>query len=321
MKYSIITSIVFCMFFSLFAAQRGETKVDSIVYDKGMEWKIFPSDKPVKAFAVQKNYLWFASETGLHSLNMVKGSEKKDFASIESIPGSSITCLAIDETGNLWIGTENGIALKTKDGFKIFTKDNGLVDNAVNVIVCVKNKVWVGTNDGACCYQSGSWTKYTTTDGLCGNKVRGIAIDNKNVIWFGTEKGISAFDGAKWTTHNMNNGLSWNDTKVIACDPKTNIIWAAVGEKDVNSYDGQTWKQYMEAVDGAIKCIMTDSQSRIWLGTSGGLVKFNGEEWVTDKDKIGIPAEHASQMYRDDHGNLWFGMEKGVMRVDNPYPY
>jgi ligand-binding sensor domain-containing protein len=287
-----------------------------------MQWKTFPSDKPVKAFTVQKDYVWMATETGLHMMNMLKGGDKKDFPAIGSIPATSITSLATDAAGNVWVGTDNGVAMKTKDGFKIFTKENGLPDNAINVIVAAKGgKVWVGANNGAACYQAGSWTAYTVAQGLCGAKVRAIAIDNNNTVWLGTDKGISAFDGSKWATHNMNSGLSWNDTKAMACDPRTNIIWAAVGDKDINSYDGKSWKQYMEVVEGAIKCIMTDTQSRIWLGTAGGLAKFNGEEWITDQQKIGIPANQTTQMRCDAQGNLWFGMDKGVMRVANPYPY
>jgi ligand-binding sensor domain-containing protein len=322
MKNSAIAGIIMCTAISIFAAQRGETKVDSIIYEQGMQWKTFSSEKPVKAFAVQKDILWYAAQTGLHMINMAKGTDKKDFSTIGSIPATSITCLAADATGELWVGTENGIAMKTKDGFKLYTKENGLPDNTINAIVPVKSgKVWVGTNNGAACFQSGSWTAYTVDQGLCGAKVRGIALDNNGVVWMGTEKGISTFNGSKWTTYTMNNGLSWNDTKAIACDPRTNIIWAAVGEKDINSFDGTSWKQYMEVVEGAVKCIMTDTQSRIWLGTTNGLVKFNGDEWVTDQQKIGIPANQATQMRCDAQGNLWFGMEKGVMRVANPYPY
>lgn len=322
MKKTIATALFLGMASSIFAAQRGETKVDSIVYDQGMQWKTFPSDKPVKAFAIQKDILWMATESGLHSMNMTRGSDKKDFAALGTVPATSITSLAVDALGNLWAATSGGVVLKTKDAFKVFTKENGLPDNNVNVVVAAKSgKVWAGTDGGACCYQAGAWTAYTVDKGLCGPKVRGIAIDNNNVVWMGTNKGISAFDGAKFTTYSMNNGLSWNDTKAIACDPKTNIIWAAVGEKDMNAYDGKTWKQYMEVVDGTIKCIMSDTQSRIWLGTTGGLVKFNGDEWVSDQQKIGIPANQTTHMVCDGQGNLWFGMDKGVMRVANPYPY
>jgi ligand-binding sensor domain-containing protein len=321
MKKTIMTLVIISMALSLWAGQRGETKVDSIIYDQGMQWKTFPSEKAVKAFALQKDVLWIATETGLHSMNMTKGSDKKDLAAIGALAVTDVTALAVCSMGNLWIGTPNGCAVKMKDGDKIYTKDNGLADNAVNAILSAKGKVWVGTNGGACLFQSGSWTKYTADQGLCGNKVRCMALDKHQTVWFGTDKGISSFDGSKWKKYTMDDGMSWNDTKVIGCDPRTNIVWAAVGEKDMNSFDGTgKWKTFMDIADG-IRSIMIDSQSRVWIGTSAGLVKFNGEEWVNDQTKIGIPANQVSQMYCDEKGNLWFGMEKGVMRVGNPYPY
>jgi ligand-binding sensor domain-containing protein len=321
MKNMLTTLTVVILAVSLWAVQRGETKVDSVIYDQGMQWKTFSSDKPVKAFAFQKDVLWIATETGLHSMNMAKGSEKKDLAAIGALAVTDVTALAFDAAGVLWVGTPNGCAAKMKDGDKIFTKDNGLPDNSVNAILPVKGgKVWIGTNGGACVFQSGSWTNYTVDQGLCGNKVRCLAIDKHGVVWLGTEKGISAFDGSGWKKHTMNDGMSWNDTKVIGCDARTNTVWAAVGEKDMNSYDGKTWKTYMDVTDG-IRSIMIDSQSRVWIGTSAGLVKFNTEEWISDQAKIGIPANQVPQMICDEKGNLWFGMEKGVMRVANPYPY
>lgn len=321
MKKNIMAGIVCCAAISLFASQKGETKVDSIVYDQGMQWRIFSSPQAVKAFAVQKDVLWFATESSLHSMNMVRNSDAQEYKTIGSVPATEITTCASDFSNNVWIGTTNGIAIKIKDGFKFFTKENGLPDNTINAIVPLKNgKIWVGTNGGACVYQAGAWTAYTADKGLCGNKVRAIAVDKDNTVWMGTEKGISALSGNQWTTHTMKNGLSWNDTKALACDPRTNIIWAAVGDKDVNSYNGKEWKVFMEVADG-IRCIMIDTQSRIWLSTASGIAKFNGEEWITEQQKIGIPANQISQMYRDDQGNLWFGMEKGVLRLANPYPY
>jgi ligand-binding sensor domain-containing protein len=118
----------------------------------------------------------------------------------------------------------------------------------------------------------------------------------------------------------MKNGLSWNDTKALAYDAKKNMIWAAVGDKDMNAYDGKSWKVFMEVGDGIV-AIMADTQSRIWISTATGLMKFNGDEWVTDPQKIGITAAQVTQMQCDDKGNLWFGMESGVLKLDNPYPY
>jgi ligand-binding sensor domain-containing protein len=98
------------------------------------------------------------------------------------------------------------------------------------------------------------------------------------------------------------------------------VAWAAVGSADVNCYDGKSWKVFTGVQEGIV-CIMVDTQSRVWLGTSSGLMKFNGEEWITDEAKLGVPAKLVTQMLRDRSGNLWFACEKGVVFLKNPYPF
>jgi ligand-binding sensor domain-containing protein len=118
----------------------------------------------------------------------------------------------------------------------------------------------------------------------------------------------------------MKNGMSWNDTKALAYDGRKNMIWAAVGDQDVNTFDGKAWNTYMNIQMG-IKSIMVDTQSRVWFGYDQGLIKFNGEEWISDAKKHGIPAVMVTQMHRDGKGNLWFASQNGVVFLTNPYPY
>jgi ligand-binding sensor domain-containing protein len=66
---------------------------------------------------------------------------------------------------------------------------------------------------------------------------------------------------------------------------------------------------------------MADTQSRVWVGSAEGIIKYNGFEWIFDSAKMPFPAAVCNAMYRDDGGNLWFGIDTGVMRLQNPYPY
>ena len=118
----------------------------------------------------------------------------------------------------------------------------------------------------------------------------------------------------------MKKGLSWNDVKALAQDSRKNVIWAAVGEKDVNCFENGKWNTYMEIQPG-ITSIMVDTQSRIWFGSETGLLKFNGDEWISDPKQLGIPAAQVFSLHRDNGGNLWFAMESGVVRLANPYPF
>jgi ligand-binding sensor domain-containing protein len=304
-------------------SQKHETKVDSISYETGAEWKIFQTGGAVRGFALSGNAIWSVTEGGITSVNIAasKKSEAQTIKDLGGIPAADATCVAADNAGVIWVGTKSGVAMRTKDSFKVFTKENGLADNMVNKVFAAKGgKLWVATDNGVSVYQGGTWTSYTVKDGLAGEKVRDIVSGDAGSVWFGTNKGVSRFDGSTWTTYNMKSGLSWNDTHALAYDARSNTIWAAVGEKDMNSFDGKSWKVYMDVADGVV-AIMADSQSRIWIATASGLMKFNGEEWISDAQKVGITAAQVTQMHKDEKGNLWFGMETGVLKLDNPYPF
>ncbi len=307
---------------SLFAAQKKETKVDSMVYETGAEWRIYSTDAAVKSFSLQRDLLWFVSEksVGWMNMNSTKKADQQNFEDIGGVPAADASCCAIDASGNAWVGTKGGIALRSKDSFKLFTKSNGLPDDDIHGILVAKSGVWVATDNGVALFQAGAWKSFGVADGLAGEKVHCMINGANGTIWFGTNKGISAFEAGKWTTYNMKTGLSWNDTKALCYDPRNGNIWAAVGEKDVNMFNGKEWKTFMDVADGIV-ALMADSQSRIWLSCASGLMKFNGDEWVSDPNKIGITAAQVTSMYRDDKNNLWFGMEKGVLKLNNPYPY
>lgn len=303
-----------------FAQSDDDVKADSIVYEKPTEWRVFSSGAPVTTFTLQRDVLWFATQESVFSTSMKKADEKK-FPTLGKIAGSDVTCMVTDAAGKVWIGGKNGVAVREGSQFINYTTENGLPSNAVSsMAVTPDGKVWIGTDNGLVSIQGGSVTKYTTKEGLESNKVQALMAGKKGEIWAGTNKGISVYDGSKWVLHDMKKGLSWNDVKALALDSRKGVVWAAVGEKDVNSYENGTWNTFMEIQPGIVS-IMVDTQSRIWFGSETGLLKFNGDEWITDPKQLGIPAAQVFKAHRDEGGNLWFAMESGVVRLANPYPF
>jgi ligand-binding sensor domain-containing protein len=74
-------------------------------------------------------------------------------------------------------------------------------------------------------------------------------------------------------------------------------------------------------IQPGITTIMVDSQSRIWFGHPAGLIKFNGDDWISDPKQLGVPAASVYQLYCDEKGNMWLATENGVIFRANPYPY
>jgi ligand-binding sensor domain-containing protein len=318
-RYCLIAGVCFATAVSINAEEK-KSIADSIVYEKPTEWKVYASGAPVIAFTLQRDNLWYITKDDLIS-SSTKKSEVAKYPKLGNIPAAELTCVAEDHTGRIWAGGKNGIAVRSGTTFTNYTVENGLPDNSVNAIVVGKDgSVWVGTDNGVGVFQNNAWKVYKSADGLAGDKATAMVVDNNGAVWIGSNKGISVYSGGSFAIHNMKNGLSWNDVKALAVDPKTNMIWAAVGEKDVNSFDGATWKTYMD-IQTDLSSIMVDTHSRVWFGSPSGLMKFNGEEWISDPKQLGIPANQVNAMYRDAGGNLWFAMENGVVRLSNPYPY
>ncbi|MBD3344004.1 MAG: hypothetical protein GF401_02965 [Chitinivibrionales bacterium] len=315
-----IRSFVLLALLSSLALAQKDVKVDSITYENDMQWSVYPSEGPIVAFAFKGNKLWYSTGQEVNLLYM-QNMKMQVVNKLGDITASSVTSMATDCTGVIWIGTSDGVAKGDLNGFESFTADNGLSDNAITAICPARGgKVWVGTPKGINLYQGNTWKTYTSKDGLPGDVINCIAVDGKNRAWVGTDKGIGVFDGSSWDIHDMKRGMSWNNVKAIAIDRRTDEVWAAVGESDVNSYNGKEWKVYMSIKDDIV-CMMVDTQGRVWFGSPTGLLKFNGDKWISDPKKLGITASSASEMVCDRKGNMWFGTARGVIRLKNPYPF
>ena len=80
---------------------------------------------------------------------------------------------------------------------------------------------------------NGQWRNYATSDGLAGNIVYAVEIDEDGVLWLGTNHGLSRFDpnGAssrQWMGWTVADGLLGEDVYAIA-PAGTGTVW--LGQK------------------------------------------------------------------------------------------
>ena len=64
--------------------------------------------------------------------------------------------------------------------------------------------LWAGTDGGVVRWDTrdGSYTKFTTADGLAGNRIASMTSDPAGNMWFGSSSGgVSKYDGKIMTTY------------------------------------------------------------------------------------------------------------------------
>lgn len=96
---------------------------------------------------------------------------------------------------------------------------------------------WFGTWGGGLSRFDGERFKnYTTEDGLPGNIVNAIELDQHGIMWIGTNKGVSRFDGKTFRNFNRTNGLLGDYIYSIAIDPEGHKWFGTFG--GVSRYTG-----------------------------------------------------------------------------------
>ena len=91
------------------------------------------------------------------------------------------------------------------------------------------------------------------------------------------------------------------------------LVWNLFCQKypyrEYTTYDGLAQMQ--------INCLFQDSRGYLWIGTKGGLSKFNGETFKSFRSPDGLPGSFVSDINEDREGNIWIGFRKeGVARYD-----
>jgi hypothetical protein len=114
------------------------------------------------------------------------------------LPDNNVCCIAIDGSGNKWIGM-NSSGLVKFDGthWTVYTDSNsGLPNNWITSIsIDGSGNIWIGTQySGLAKFDGTTWASYNSSNsGLLYNLVRTLAIDASGTKWIGNELGLSVF--------------------------------------------------------------------------------------------------------------------------------
>ena len=75
-----------------------------------------------------------------------------------------------------------------------------------------------------------------------------------------------------------------------------------------DSAGGQVTTSY---ADGWISSLAADASGNVWVGTSAGLSRFDGQQWTTFTTADGLGDDHISSLAVDGQGQVWAGSRYG----------
>ena len=266
---------------------------------------------------------------------------------IASLPGNDVYSMLIDRLGNIWVGTDSGLALfnpMTK-GFSSFNPGNGypvVAGNINSIRETVDGMLWIGSDIGGVCMldirnltflnpdklQFFSIPVATGNFGISSVNVTDIFQDSFGNIWIGNHS-----DGLDFISRMQPvfKNISYYD---VQTPTKGKPVWSLYVERNGNVWLGSdnemalskngkilktyNLRPYITRDNGRVSAI-TKSGDNLLLGVyENGLLKLNVNTGKVTRLKMSEDSNnYASSFYNLSNGKVLFGTQDGLYEYDS----
>lgn len=293
--------------------------------------------------------LWVASSKGVSLFRADRGGYRvTDYPVVNRVlagmPTANISCIAEDQDGRLWLGTNNNGLLLVDH--RVGTVEHfvegqlGLPSNHIRKILRDRNGLlWVGTLKGISVIDPASRTYRTyqhrpdDAHTLSQNSIYDIYEDRQGLIWIGTYygglnvfiPGNPEFQVLRSSMHFSS--LSSNVVSSIVEDERHNL-WIGTEAEGLNYYDrsAHTFRTYRHDIhrprslgSNLVKALLIDREQQLWVGTfGGGLNRFEPStgEFIRYFPAGSAPTEgftnNVLALLEDSSGRFWVGTDSGL---------
>ena len=202
--------------------------------------------------------------------------------------------------------------------FRVYSPEDGLAQSQVNCIMQDrKGYLWFGTSEGISKFEDTGFLSFKTENRLT-NSVYTIFEDKKNILWFGTGAGVRTFDGKKWEESALTDPIKTVRINAIAEDSSSRL-WFGTATSGVFYKKPDKWvnlKREEGLISNNITSMLTDKSNNLWIGTDGGVSKFDGKDFSGFTTHEGLLSNNVRAMVQDSAGDIWFATNSGISRFN-----
>ncbi|MCU0362984.1 MAG: hypothetical protein MUE32_06475 [Bacteroidales bacterium] len=271
--------------------------------------------------------LWFGTFMGgLYRYRM--DSDQMVFYDLMAMgmSGNSVTALAEDGEGRIWIGIYSGeLALFEDEKMKIINGKNGFrgADKISDIVEDREGNILISDHkSGLSIYKGDAFTTLGSKETMADFNIKAVAADRSGTLWMGTDAGLYRFTpGTDLNPVLFGRERTLGLQKIFAIkETEPGKIWIAYdySENDSRIVLYNSARKTFEVFDeinnalnstGQIMALERDSRNNLWIATkNNGVIICDFESGtILNKNSMGGIVGQINALHCDSRGNMWIG--------------
>ncbi len=296
--------------------------------------------------------IWAGTDGELFRLEGSGGHEsfrKVDLGLPEGHRWVLVLSLAEDQEGRLWIGTWEGLFVRTPDGrvrhYEISPSQG--FDYVRALLLDAEGRLWVGHMGAGVIVLDPSQLRevnaappadhslfralgpairrrFTKADGLTDDSIQSLCQSSDGHIWAGTSGGLSEYDGQRFRTYTKTEGVAVTPLAWLAEDAGGNI-WGATAQGALKiRRSGFTIFNQTEGLAGTgVRSIFENQAGELYVVASDATInQFDGQKFTAVPPNLPQKPvlEWPQVVLQDRAGEWWFPTPDGLFRFPRVSP-